>query len=79
MMYVVHLPCLKKKILYFFPLGTIIWGSHQPYFFVLIPMETAYVFFLGTPYDLKTHKSNLEVSFTNKAIFLKQKQREKMH
>ena len=60
----------KKEVKYytFFPLGNIIWGSHQPHFFVLIPMETVYVFFLDALYDLKTHKSNLEVSFSNKAI-----------
>lgn len=76
MMYVVHLPCLKRKILHFFPLGTIIWGSHQPHLFVLIPVETVYVFFLGTPYDLKTHKSNLEVSFSNKALISLKKKKQ---
>ena len=53
-MCVVHLPCLKKrevKYYIFFPLGNIVWGSHQPHFFVLIPMETVYVFLLDALYD----------------------------
>ena len=43
----------KKEVKYyiFFPLGNIVWGSHQPHFFVLIPMETVYVFLLDALYD----------------------------
>ena len=77
MMCVVHLPCLKKKkklnITLFF-LWEISFGAVINPIFLSLFLWKLYIFFLGCSLWLfKTHKSNLEVSFSNKAIISKNK------
>lgn len=74
MMCVLHLSCLKRrkvKTLHFFLLGNITWGNHQPHFFCPYSYGSYMCFLFGHSLGLfKTHKSNWDVCFSNKAIFL---------